>query len=37
MAMGQNYKGEPRAGAMRAGPIYARIWIDQELKKKMGF
>ena len=33
----QNYNGELRAGAERAGPIYARIWIDQEMKKKMGF
>ena len=33
----QNYNGELRAGAVRPGPIYARIWIDQEMKKKMGF
>jgi peptide/nickel transport system substrate-binding protein len=33
----QNYDGELRAGAVRPGPIYARIWIDQEMKKKMGF
>src|SRR5262245_54681873 len=33
----QNYHGELRAGAVRPGPIYARIWIDQEMKKKMGF
>ena len=33
----QNYDGELRAGACRPGPIYARIWIDQEMKKKMGF
>ena len=33
----QNYAGELRAGAVRPGPIYARIWIDQEMKKKMGF
>ena len=33
----KNYGGELRAGAVRPGPIYARIWIDQELKKKMGF
>jgi peptide/nickel transport system substrate-binding protein len=32
----KNYAGELRAGAVRPGPIYARIWIDQELKKKMG-
>lgn len=33
----QNYGGELRAGAVRPGPIYARIWIDQEMKRKMGF
>ena len=33
----KNYNGELRAGAERPGPIHARIWIDQELKKKMGF
>lgn len=33
----QNYNGELRAGAVRPGPIYARLWIDQEMKKKMGF
>ena len=33
----QNYNAELRAGAERPGPIYARIWIDQEMKKKMGY
>ena len=33
----KNYGGELRAGATRPGPIYARLWIDQDLKKKMGF
>ncbi|HKU44716.1 MAG TPA: ABC transporter substrate-binding protein, partial [Polyangiales bacterium] len=33
----QNYGGELRAGATRPGPIHARIWIDQEMKKKLGF
>ena len=33
----KNYNGELRAGAVRPGPIYARIWMDQELKKKMGY
>ena len=32
----KNYGGELRAGAVRPGPIYARIWVDQEMKKKMG-
>ncbi len=27
---------ELRAGAVRPGPIYARMWVDQDLKKKMG-
>ncbi|MFT3800819.1 MAG: ABC transporter substrate-binding protein [Burkholderiaceae bacterium] len=33
----KNYGGELRAGGDRPGPIYARIWIDQALKKKMGY
>ncbi|MGB3067813.1 MAG: ABC transporter substrate-binding protein [Ottowia sp.] len=33
----KNYGGELYAGAGRAAPIHARIWIDQDLKKKMGF
>ncbi len=33
----KNYYGEIRVGAHRASPIIARIWIDQELKKKMGY
>jgi len=33
----KNYNGELRAGAVRPGPIYARIWVDQDLKKKMGY
>ena len=33
----KNYNGELRAGAVRPGPIYARLWLDQELKKKMGY
>jgi len=33
----KNYEGELRAGAVRPGPIYARLWIDQDMKKKMGF
>jgi len=33
----KNYNGELRAGAVRPGPIYARIWLDQEMKKKMGY
>ena len=32
----KNYDGELRAGAERPGPIHARIWIDQDLKKKLG-
>ena len=26
-----------RAGAERGGPIYARIWIDQDMKKRTGY
>lgn len=33
----KNYYGELRIGAHRMGPVIARIWIDQELKKKMGY
>ena len=33
----KNYDGELRVGAVKPAPIYARLWIDQELKKKMGF
>jgi len=32
----KNYGGELRAGAERPGPIHARIWIDQDLKNKLG-
>ena len=33
----KNYGGELRAGAERPGPIHARVWIDQALKKQMGY
>jgi peptide/nickel transport system substrate-binding protein len=33
----KGYEGELRAGAARPGPIYARMWVDQDLKKKMGY
>ncbi len=33
----KNYGGELRAGAERPAPIHARIWIDQAMKKKMGY
>ncbi|MCB1684013.1 MAG: ABC transporter substrate-binding protein [Pseudomonadales bacterium] len=33
----RNYGGELRAGAVRPAPIYARIWIDQDLKRALGF
>jgi peptide/nickel transport system substrate-binding protein len=33
----RNYGGELRAGAVRPGPIYARMWIDHDLKRQMGF
>jgi peptide/nickel transport system substrate-binding protein len=33
----RNYGGELRVGAVRPGPVYARLWIDHDLKKRMGF
>jgi peptide/nickel transport system substrate-binding protein len=33
----KNYGGELRAAAVRPAPIYARIWIDRELKRELGF
>ena len=33
----KNYGGELRAGAVRPGPVYARIWVDKELKSELGF
>ena len=33
----KNYNGELSVGSIRPGPIYARIWLDQEMKKKMGY
>ena len=32
----RNYYGENTVGAFNSGGIYARIWLDQELKKAMG-
>jgi peptide/nickel transport system substrate-binding protein len=32
----KNYDGELRAAAVKPGPIYARLWIDQDMKKQMG-
>jgi peptide/nickel transport system substrate-binding protein len=33
----KNYGGELRAGAERPGPIHARVWVDQAMKKQMGY
>lgn len=33
----KNYGGELRVGAVRPGPIYGRIWIDEKLKAELGF
>ena len=33
----QNYYGETRAGGHRAAPILGRLWIDSDMKKKMGY
>ena len=32
----KNYWGELTTGSTRSAPIYARIWIDEDLKRKMG-
>ena len=32
----KNYEGELRVGAVKPGPVYARIWLDQAMKKQMG-
>jgi peptide/nickel transport system substrate-binding protein len=32
----KNYSGELSVGSTRPGPVFARIWIDHDLKKKMG-
>ena len=33
----KNYDGELRAGSERPAPIHARMWVDQAMKKKLGF
>jgi peptide/nickel transport system permease protein len=33
----KNYYGEIQVGCYMNAPIYARIWIDRELKKEMGY
>ena len=33
----KNYDGELRVGSERPGPIHARMWVDQAMKKKIGF
>lgn len=33
----KNYDGELYAGGFWLSPVYARVWIDQDLKKKMGY
>ncbi len=33
----KNYHGELRVGAVRPGPIYARVWIDEKQKEEMGY
>jgi peptide/nickel transport system substrate-binding protein len=33
----KNYFGEDYIGCFRDAPIFARIWIDQDMKKKMGY
>ena len=33
----KNYDGEIYGGSFWWAPVHARIWVDQDLKKKMGF
>ena len=33
----KNYGGELRGGGGRPAPVYARVWIDQAMKKRMGY
>ena len=33
----KGYNGEVQLGSMERTPIFARLWIDQALKKEMGF
>ncbi|MDP2920035.1 MAG: ABC transporter substrate-binding protein [Dehalococcoidia bacterium] len=33
----KNYYGELSAGALTWAPILTRIWVDQDMKKKMGY
>ena len=33
----KNYDGELRVGSERPGPVHARMWVDEVMKKKMGF
>ncbi|MCI3952431.1 MAG: transporter substrate-binding protein, partial [Burkholderiales bacterium] len=33
----KNYYGEISVSARRDAPVWARAWIDQDLKKSMGF
>ena len=32
-----SFSGEWQLGVYQIGPIYARIWLDQDLKKNMGY
>ena len=33
----KNYHGELAIGAQRKNSIYARVWVDQQMKKDMGY
>jgi len=33
----KNYYGEVQVGCYKCAPVHARIWIDRDLKKKMGY
>ncbi len=32
----KNYHGEGMTGLYNLGPMFARMWVDQKLKKSMG-
>ncbi len=33
----KNYYGELYVGCLRYGPVWSRIWIDEKMKKEMGY
>ena len=33
----KSYNGENQLGRNMVGPVWARVWVDQDLKQSMGF